>query len=115
MSEDDLHKMPLEQLWRLHQRIGEKLARKIDAEKAVLDERLQQLKSRSAGKAEEPTKRRRPYPHVFPKYRNPANPAETWSGRGKQPRWIVAQLKSGKKLDYFLIEPAGSRARRLPK
>ena len=115
MSGVDLHKMPLEQLWRLHQKIGEKLARKIDAEKAVLDKRLQELKPKSAGNSEEPTKRRRPYPHVFPKYRNPANPAETWSGRGKQPRWIVAQLKSGKKLDYFLIEPAGSRARRLPK
>lgn len=115
MSDDHLDKMPLEKLWLLHQKIGLVLARKIEAEKAVLDERLQQLKSRSAGNLIEPTKRRRPYPHVFPKYRNPANPAETWSGRGKQPRWIVAQLKTGKKLDYFLIEPAGSRARRLPR
>jgi DNA-binding protein H-NS len=115
MSEDDLDKMPLEQLWLLHQKIALILARKIEAEKAVLDERLQQLESRAAGNAKAPTKGRRPYPQVFPKYRNPANPAETWSGRGKQPRWIVAQLKSGKKMDYFLIEPAGSRARRLRK
>ena len=31
---------------------------------------------------------------VAPKYRNP-NGAETWSGRGKRPRWFVAAMKSG--------------------
>ena len=41
-------------------------------------------------------RQRRPYPKVFPKYRNPKKPAETWSGRGKQPRWLTAQLRSGK-------------------
>jgi DNA-binding protein H-NS len=31
------------------------------------------------------------------KYRNPANPKETWAGRGHRPRWLVAALKGGKK------------------
>jgi len=31
------------------------------------------------------------------KYRNPANPKETWAGRGLRPRWLVAALKGGKK------------------
>ncbi|MCU0800898.1 MAG: H-NS histone family protein [Rhodobacteraceae bacterium] len=30
------------------------------------------------------------------KYANPANSAETWSGRGRKPRWFDAALKSGK-------------------
>ena len=34
---------------------------------------------------------------VPPKYRNPADPAQTWSGRGKRPRWFTAALKAGKK------------------
>ena len=39
-----------------------------------------------------------------PKYRNPANKTEKWSGRGLQPRWLVAAMKStGKKLPYFEI------------
>ena len=46
---------------------------------------------------------RRPYPKVLPKYRNPKNRSETWAGRGKQPRWLTAQLRSGKKLGDFLI------------
>jgi DNA-binding protein H-NS len=39
-----------------------------------------------------------------PKYRNPANKTETWSGRGLQPKWLVAAMKeTGKKLDHFEI------------
>jgi len=41
---------------------------------------------------------------VKPKYRNPADKAETWTGRGRQPLWLVAALKSGKKQDAFLIK-----------
>ena len=40
---------------------------------------------------------------VAPKYRNPENPGETWAGRGLKPRWLAAALKSGKKLDDFMI------------
>jgi DNA-binding protein H-NS len=46
---------------------------------------------------------------VAPKYRNPENPAETWSGRGLPPRWMAAQLKGGKKREDFLIA-GGSKA-----
>ena len=38
---------------------------------------------------------------VAPKYRGPGG--ETWAGRGARPRWLVAALKGGKKLDNFLI------------
>lgn len=40
---------------------------------------------------------------VKPKYRNPANAAETWSGRGKRPRWFAAALAAGKKEKDLLI------------
>ncbi len=41
---------------------------------------------------------------VAPKYRNPANPAETWAGRGKQPRWLATETAKGKKLEDYLIK-----------
>ncbi len=41
---------------------------------------------------------------VPPKYRNPGNPEETWTGRGKQPRWMAALVKKGKKPEDFLIK-----------
>lgn len=37
------------------------------------------------------------------KYANPADPSETWSGRGRKPRWFDAALKSGKKPDDMAI------------
>ena len=39
---------------------------------------------------------------VKPKYRNPAT-GDTWSGRGKRPRWFAAALAAGKKEKDFLI------------
>lgn len=41
---------------------------------------------------------------VAPKYRNPAKPSETWTGRGKQPRWLAAETAKGRKVDDFLIK-----------
>ena len=52
---------------------------------------------------------------VAPKYRNPKNRSETWAGRGKQPRWLTAQLESGKKLDDFRIKPSTDWARHSPR
>lgn len=37
------------------------------------------------------------------KYRNPADPGQTWSGRGRQPGWFKAGIAKGKKADDFLI------------
>jgi len=34
---------------------------------------------------------------VAPKYRNPANPDQTWTGRGKRPRWFNEALAKGRK------------------
>jgi DNA-binding protein H-NS len=39
---------------------------------------------------------------VPPKYRSRSG--ETWAGRGAKPRWLVAAIKKGKKLDEFLIK-----------
>ncbi|AXK70911.1 H-NS histone family protein [Lysobacter sp. TY2-98] len=40
---------------------------------------------------------------VAPKYRNPENANETWSGRGKQPRWLQAFTDKGRALEDFVI------------
>lgn len=41
---------------------------------------------------------------VKQKYRNPTNRAETWSGRGRQPRWFAAAIKAGRKASSLLIK-----------
>jgi DNA-binding protein H-NS len=42
---------------------------------------------------------------VAAKYRNPANPEQTWTGRGVSPTWVQA-LKAAGTLDTALIAPA---------
>jgi DNA-binding protein H-NS len=106
--EDDLRCVSVDELWSLHERVISTLARRIPEEKAKLEARLRRLqhpvgavstKDSNAG----PNRARRPSPTVLPKYQNPRNPTERWSGRGKQPRWVRAQLKAGKKLEHFRI------------
>lgn len=40
---------------------------------------------------------------VQPKYRNPKDPQQTWSGRGRKPLWVVAYLAKNKNLDGVKI------------
>ena len=41
---------------------------------------------------------------VAPKYRDPSDRANTWTGRGRMPRWMAAATKGGKaKKEDFLI------------
>ena len=47
---------------------------------------------------------------VPPKYRSPLG--ETWAGRGAKPRWLVAAIKRGKKLDDFLTDKSARKVRR---
>ncbi len=39
-----------------------------------------------------------------PKYRNPDNYEETWTGMGAKKKWLVAMLENGRTLDEFLIK-----------
>jgi DNA-binding protein H-NS len=110
----DLKSMPLDELWALHETIRSILARKLEAEKAHLNERLNELR-RSFKKASNETPERRPYPKIHPKFRNPKPPHQTWSGRGHQPRWVRELLAAGKTINDLRIDrsqPSGRRHRR---
>jgi DNA-binding protein H-NS len=111
MRKLDLEAMDFNELWLFHEELTKILAAKISAEKLELEKRLARLNRREqigearTSSAEPRINRppRRKYPKVLPKYCNPSVPEETWSGRGKQPRWLVAALQSGHKIKDFLI------------
>lgn len=42
-------------------------------------------------------------PKGVAKYANPADPSQTWTGRGRQPNWIKDAMASGKPLEEFAI------------
>jgi DNA-binding protein H-NS len=103
MKDREVEKMELDDLWDLHLRIIEVLNRKLENEKRKLQNQLDEL-GRKFGGAPADLPQRRPYPKVEPKYRNPDNPSETWSGRGKTPRWVTERLAAGRHLDEFRIQ-----------
>lgn len=114
----ELESMSGDDLWSIHEEIVAILSGRIEAEKRELEKRLAVLKRGMGGlvQSDDPRppkgKPRRKYPQVLPKYRNPQT-AETWSGRGKRPRWLVAAIKSGHKIEEFAIDKPGSAKARL--
>ncbi|ECJ0620341.1 H-NS histone family protein [Salmonella enterica] len=42
-------------------------------------------------------------PKGEPRYRDPANPFNTWVGRGKRPDWLKKYLDEGRELSEFEI------------
>lgn len=121
MKKIDLETMSVDDLWLLHEEVSRILSARITSEKRELEKRLAVL-NRGRGLIEGDDakqshngggKPRRKYPRVFPKFRNPQVPHETWSGRGKQPRWLAAAIRTGRKMEDFMIgEADGPKSRR---
>ena len=108
----NLDEMSVDDMWRLHEEISRVLSVRLTSEKRELENRLAQLRREedfpqsSSGERrflKGLPRERRKYPRVFPKYQNPKEPSETWSGRGKQPRWLSAELKAGRRIEEFAI------------
>jgi DNA-binding protein H-NS len=103
MEDIDFQSMSINELWALHEAIASILSTKMKAEKLKLEQQLHEL-----GKASNEAAQRRPYPKVYPKFRNPDPPHQTWSGRGHQPRWVRELLAAGKTIDDLRISTAAA-------
>jgi DNA-binding protein H-NS len=118
----NLEAMSIDEMWRLHEELNRVLSARLTSEKRQLEKRLAQLQQEKDTRVGEATdaqplegrsRERRKYPRVYPKYRNPKEPSETWSGRGKTPRWLAAALKTGRSIEEFKINSAdGKNTRR---
>jgi len=111
--------MTLDALMTLRDNVERIIATRAKAERTAIENQMARLSSFVGGGAPAP-RRKSPLKgrKVPPKYRNPANRSETWSGRGARPRWLQAQLKKGRKIEQFAIvrgkrkKRAGTRARK---
>lgn len=101
----ELHSLSLKELKDLQSQVNRAIATFEDRRKkealAVLEEKARDMGftlSEFMGVAT--TRKRAP---ASPKYFNPANRSDTWSGRGRKPRWFADALKAGKKPDDMMI------------
>lgn len=101
---DDLDRKQLEKLKeRIDQRL-EKLA--VDEQKAALDaaEKAAMQHGYSLSELTGMKKSRGKSAKVNPpKYRNPDNPSQTWTGKGRRPQWIKDAEANGTDLSKFEI------------
>src|SRR6476661_9400465 len=107
MAKTNLGSMSVEQLLQLRDDVGKELNRKsteLRSQLARLGGEI--VPSRGRGSAMKGRK-------VAPKYRDRAG--NTWAGRGAKPRWLVAAIKEGKKLEDFAIEKTATARRRRKK
>ena len=108
MPKTNLGSMSVEQLLQLRDDVGKELIRKT----VVLRSQLARLGGEiasSRGRAGSILRGKK----VPPKYRDRAG--NTWAGRGAKPRWLVAAIKEGKKLEDFAIEKTATRRKRRKK
>ena len=103
MAKTNLGSMSVEELLQLRDDVGKELNRKT----VVLRSQLARLggeiaPSRGRGSSLKGKK-------VPPKYRDRAG--NTWAGRGAKPRWLVAAIKEGKKLEEFAVEKTARKRR----
>ena len=106
MAKANLSGMSVEALMDLRVRVDEMLLAEIEKQLKRMDRAFAVVGGRKIGQGGSVLKGTK----VPPKYRSRSG--ETWAGRGAKPRWLVAAIKGGKKLDDFLIDKSARKGRR---
>jgi DNA-binding protein H-NS len=98
-----LDKMTYAQLAELRNHVSRLMVEKQNSERAALREKMAEMAKAHGLSIQEVFGKGNKGP-VAPKYRDPKSPENTWTGRGRMPRWMVAATKGGKaKKEDFLI------------
>jgi DNA-binding protein H-NS len=102
--DNSLDSMSFTELSHMEARIARLKVEKQNAERAELRERiLAMVKEHGLEISDIFGKGRKGKGSVAVKYRDPQNPENTWTGRGRMPRWMAAAMKGGKaKKEDFL-------------
>lgn len=94
---DSINNLSLKELKELQQHVAKAVATFEDRKKKIALVELQEMARAKGFTLEELTgvsvvRRRSP---AVAKYANPADASDTWSGRGRKPRWFLQALASG--------------------
>lgn len=104
----NVDKLPLKELLDLNQRVQKAIVQAKERERSELKQKIAMLAENSGFSVGElfggrGMGRGKGAGVGVAKYRNPDNPNETWTGRGRKPNWLVARLGKGAKLADFEI------------
>jgi DNA-binding protein H-NS len=91
----DLDPLTISELEQLARRVGQEIARKRAAGREWLEQHGTRIIETDA-----------------PKYQNPSNAAQTWSGKGKRPHWVEEVLAQGYTLESLCTDDLRPVSRR---
>ena len=106
MRQINVDKLSLKDLITLELKVKKAIALAKERERTELKQRIEVMAQDSGFSVDELFARGRGAMKgrtVAPKYVNPDNSSETWTGRGRKPKWLVAKLNKGAKMDQFAI------------
>lgn len=105
MAKADFSGMTLKQMLDMHEKLGLAIEEKRKEEREDTRRALEELASKRGFVASDlfaaPGSKKRG--KVAVKYVNPDNRSETWTGRGRTPRWMAEKMKKGAKKEQFEI------------
>lgn len=103
-------KMSLKELETIKKEVDRVIAMKRDLERVQLKKKVAELAESHGfsvnelfGAAQKGRGGQKNKSSGVPKFANPENPADTWTGRGRKPNWLVDRLKKGAKVEDFAI------------
>lgn len=95
MKDRQIQKMSYRELLQLQERIAAAIAKKRVAERSALKEKLRSMAEQAGFRIDDlfgqAPERPRPTSSISVKYRHPTNHSLIWTGRGRRPKWLVAE------------------------
>jgi DNA-binding protein H-NS len=101
----DLTKLSRADLLKLQADISNEMAMRAEADKDDTRKKLEKMAAEAGFSVEElfSVQKSRKRAPAKVKYRDPQNTANAWSGRGRMPRWLSAEVAKGKKKEDFAV------------
>jgi DNA-binding protein H-NS len=106
MAIPKIDKLSYAELLELQTRVEAAISEKRAAERKKVREKAAALAAEAGFTLREVVSKKtadRRHRKVAIKYRNPKDPSQTWTGRGRKPLWLVAELEAGKSLEKFAV------------
>ena len=102
---NQLEDMSLEELKALHKEVTRAVTSYEERKKQEAREQLEkQAKELGFSLSDLTGKVKTKRTPAAPKYANPENHADTWSGRGRKPKWLEEAIAQGHDMEEFTIE-----------
>lgn len=106
----EIDQLDVDDLEVLSNHIADKMKEKQRAKMDALRQQFAEIAAKNNVSVDEVLGKARERSKAPPKYRNPADPRETWSGQGRKPDWYKDHLANGGKESEMLIRSATTAA-----